>query len=313
MVECPQCSSQYPVRDGVLDLHADPSDTAAKEAEAHRAMIDRYVTDYVPEHLRVYVNGEKAVETLLELPYCRVPKLVESVEAFQRLNALAPDYFALLDRMGLGPEDVVIEVGSAGCWSARRLRERAGVVIATDISPNLYQAQAILPHVAHFDRVLCDMTVMPFRDAMADFVFGVATIHHLDALEPAFAQFHRVLKPGGRAVFFEEPVAGRWDRRAKESFGVEDKELGFQEHVYTIPEYFSAARRAGLIPSVEPLPGLLADPARNWPRARKIGLRVLRSRFGYSRLMTRFVYPFMLWFYPRIPFPRFGLVLRKRG
>lgn len=45
---------------------------------------------------------------------------------------------------------------------------------------------------------------LPFQTASADVVFGIAILHHLD-LEKVSAEVHRVLKPGGRAIF-QEPV-----------------------------------------------------------------------------------------------------------
>ena len=44
---------------------------------------------------------------------------------------------------------------------------------------------------------------------------------------------------------------------------------------------------------------------------RKLGLKYLESPVGLAAISTRFLYPFMLRFYPKIPFPRFALVLDK--
>ena len=45
---------------------------------------------------------------------------------------------------------------------------------------------------------------LPFPDASIDVVFGIAILHHLD-LQLVAKEVHRVLKPGGRAIF-QEPV-----------------------------------------------------------------------------------------------------------
>lgn len=45
---------------------------------------------------------------------------------------------------------------------------------------------------------------LPFPDASIDVVFGIAILHHLD-LQLVSREVHRVLKPGGRAIF-QEPV-----------------------------------------------------------------------------------------------------------
>jgi SAM-dependent methyltransferase len=45
---------------------------------------------------------------------------------------------------------------------------------------------------------------LPFPDGSVDIVFGIAILHHLD-LALVSKEVHRVLKPGGRAIF-QEPV-----------------------------------------------------------------------------------------------------------
>src|SRR5438067_9344180 len=50
-----------------------------------------------------------------------------------------------------------------------------------------------------------DAESLPFPDASFDLVLGHAVLHHLPNLERAFAEFHRVLAPGGRIAFAGEP------------------------------------------------------------------------------------------------------------
>jgi SAM-dependent methyltransferase len=50
-----------------------------------------------------------------------------------------------------------------------------------------------------------DAERLPFDDASFDLVFGHAVLHHLPALDRAFAEFRRVLAPGGTLAFCGEP------------------------------------------------------------------------------------------------------------
>jgi SAM-dependent methyltransferase len=50
-----------------------------------------------------------------------------------------------------------------------------------------------------------DAESLPFDDESFDLVLGHAVLHHLPGLERAFAELHRVLRPGGRMVFAGEP------------------------------------------------------------------------------------------------------------
>jgi SAM-dependent methyltransferase len=50
-----------------------------------------------------------------------------------------------------------------------------------------------------------DAESLPFGDESFDLVLGHAVLHHLPDLDRAFAEFHRVLRPGGRILFAGEP------------------------------------------------------------------------------------------------------------
>src|SRR5919107_673627 len=56
--------------------------------------------------------------------------------------------------------------------------------------------------------VAADAAELPFDDESFDLVFGHAVLHHLPALDRSFAEFHRVLKPGGTLFFAGEPSLG---------------------------------------------------------------------------------------------------------
>jgi SAM-dependent methyltransferase len=51
----------------------------------------------------------------------------------------------------------------------------------------------------------CDAASLPFADESFDLVFGHAVLHHLPELDRAFAEFARVLRPGGTLYFGGEP------------------------------------------------------------------------------------------------------------
>jgi SAM-dependent methyltransferase len=51
----------------------------------------------------------------------------------------------------------------------------------------------------------CDAAELPFADESFDLVLGHAVLHHLPDLDRCFAEFARVLKPGGTLFFAGEP------------------------------------------------------------------------------------------------------------
>ena len=54
-------------------------------------------------------------------------------------------------------------------------------------------------------RVCCDANNLPFRSGSVPFVFCYETLHHFPDPTPIIAEAHRVLCPGGRLFFHEEP------------------------------------------------------------------------------------------------------------
>src|SRR5215207_5883623 len=102
-----------------------------------------------------------------------------------------------------------LEIGAGtGYFTLNMLQD--GVVreaVATDISPGMLDAlQANAQRIGvQVQTVACDAERLPFDDESFDLVLGHAVLHHIPHLDVAFAEFMRVLRPGGRFVFAGEP------------------------------------------------------------------------------------------------------------
>jgi SAM-dependent methyltransferase len=79
---------------------------------------------------------------------------------------------------------------------------------ATDISPGMLTrlaATAAALEVENVTTVATEAETLPFADESFDLVFGHAVLHHIPDLDRAFAEFRRVLRPGGMIAFAGEP------------------------------------------------------------------------------------------------------------
>lgn len=89
----------------------------------------------------------------------------------------------------------------AACGTGRHsvwLAEQGHEVIGVDSSPDmLAKAKTKLPQ-ARFETG--DLTALPLPDASVDAALCALALVHLPDLRPAFAEFARVLRPGGRLV-----------------------------------------------------------------------------------------------------------------
>lgn len=102
-----------------------------------------------------------------------------------------------------------LEIGAGTGYFSLTLLQ-AGVIreaVCTDISPGML---ATLRENAgrlglQVETVATDAESLPFADASFDLVLGHAILHHIPDLDRAFAEFHRVLQPGGTVVFAGEP------------------------------------------------------------------------------------------------------------
>ena len=102
-----------------------------------------------------------------------------------------------------------LEIGAGTGYFSLNLLQ-AGVVreaTCTDISPGMIHAlQGNARELGLPVRTArADAESLPFPDRSFDLVLGHAVLHHLPNLGRAFAEFHRLLRPGGRIAFAGEP------------------------------------------------------------------------------------------------------------
>ncbi|HEY7891493.1 MAG TPA: class I SAM-dependent methyltransferase [Solirubrobacteraceae bacterium] len=102
-----------------------------------------------------------------------------------------------------------LEIGSGTGYFTLNMM-RAGLIehaTCSDISPGMLETLS-----ANAERLelnvqtrLADAERLPFDDGSFDLVLGHAVLHHIPDLAQAFAEFERVLAPGGTVLFAGEP------------------------------------------------------------------------------------------------------------
>jgi ubiquinone/menaquinone biosynthesis C-methylase UbiE len=108
-----------------------------------------------------------------------------------------------------GPFARSLEIGAGtGYFSLNLMQDGViGAATCTDISPGMLET--LEGNAARLglevETAACDAAELPFDDESFDLVLGHAVLHHLPDLDRAFAEFHRVLAPGGTLFFAGEP------------------------------------------------------------------------------------------------------------
>jgi ubiquinone/menaquinone biosynthesis C-methylase UbiE len=110
----------------------------------------------------------------------------------------------------VGRFDDALEIGSGTGYFSLNLMQQGliGRLTATDISPGMLEQLASTAAGLGLDDVTTVVTeaeTLPFDDESFDLVLGHAVLHHIPDLDRAFAEFKRVLRPGGSIVFAGEP------------------------------------------------------------------------------------------------------------
>jgi ubiquinone/menaquinone biosynthesis C-methylase UbiE len=102
-----------------------------------------------------------------------------------------------------------LEIGSGTGYFSLNLLQLGAIqsLTATDISAGMLKrlANTAAGLGLEAETVQTEAEELPFEDESFDLVFGHAVLHHIPDLDKAFAEFRRVLRPGGAIAFCGEP------------------------------------------------------------------------------------------------------------
>jgi SAM-dependent methyltransferase/uncharacterized protein YbaR (Trm112 family) len=228
LIRCRECGLERSIDGGIVDLLYEPPDFVVREA----AGLERFA--------EVMRREGWDRERILQLPYWDVGYWLNQQRAIRYVLTEVP--FRAGQR--------ILDVGANTCWASNILARRGLDVVALDITSTELQDLATADYFldsgeVYFERVLSVMFDPAFVDACFDYVFCCETMHHNDPdnLDRTMRELHRILRPGGRLLMLNEPL--RFPLRPKRHHGEEVAEFEGHEHVYSLHEYWRAARAAG--------------------------------------------------------------------
>lgn len=141
----------------------------------------------------------------------------------------------------------VLEVGpGTGNNTQAFLEQHPGNLIALDHSRGMLDIGREKVPQARW--LLGDVEHLPFPEAAFDYAFGVYVLHHLQKLEFAFQQCHRVLKPGATLAFVTAPIS--YIQRHPMNAYFPSFSKADLERFQSVKEIVSAMKSAGFKPGV---------------------------------------------------------------
>jgi SAM-dependent methyltransferase len=160
----------------------------------------------------------------------------EPGQYYQQISAC---FEQAVTRLEASKFDRVLEVGAeADYYFLSWFRERGSECHAANIF-----FQSCHPGIEGWpERTLADMNCLPYRDEVFDLVLLSATSHHSPNLDLTVKEVTRVLRPGGAALFLNDPING-WFKRLGGRISHENRSGLVHENEYSIWQYHRAFRR----------------------------------------------------------------------
>jgi len=160
--------------------------------------------------------------------------------------------------LGVRDGDVLVDAPAGGGYLARHLTP--GVrYIAVDPVGEFFRR---CPGKQGSDRLHCPLDAIGLRDSTADVVVSLAGLHHEPCLPAIFAEFHRLLRPGGR-LGVAEVAAGSAPARFLNGFVDACNSLGHEGNFLDegVTELLQAAGLVDVSLESAPLEWRFSDPA----------------------------------------------------
>ncbi len=227
-LHCQECQSERPVRDGVADLMPDPLPEVKAEAEG----LERFAQEMRRD------GWDRA----------RILRLPNDDSGYWWAQGRAMEH--LLETISFTPGQRILDVGANTCWASATFARAGLCTVALDIS--MVEMQGLRTadwwfeeQGTYFERVLAQMSALPFADDSFDWVFCCEVLHHNSrhTMTESLREIHRVLRPGGRLLVVNEPL--RWPTDLKRDHACEVAQFDGNEHVYFFHEYLRIAWSAG--------------------------------------------------------------------
>jgi len=227
---CINCNAVYPIKEGILNMMLRGNTKLENEKNGWE----------------VFAQSENWLDPpadyLLQLPNPQKKIPADTLN----WDSHRTNFYTALKGVDIQNKSI-LELGAGRCWSSRELALRGADVVATDIMDHktlgLGAAETQMNHYAvFFERVVCDMNKLPFRENIFDVVFVTGSLHHTNNLSKTINDVARVLKDKGTFIAANEAAGGFY---SIENPKMKGNQSGINEHKYYTLRYLFYLKKSG--------------------------------------------------------------------
>jgi SAM-dependent methyltransferase len=142
---------------------------------------------------------------------------------------------------------VVLDVGCNNGYGTKEISRHAAATVGVDVSAQAIEEARRRYAADGIDFRVFDGAKLPFEDEHFDLVASFQVIEHIAEVDPYLSEIHRVLKPGGVAVFTTPNATIRLDPGAKPWNRFHVREYASDELLKTLQGRFPQVVIRGLL------------------------------------------------------------------
>lgn len=108
----------------------------------------------------------------------------------------------IISHLGLNNRDKILEIGCFVGEFTRMIAKSKAIIFAIDIAPKAIALAKSRIKQRNINFTVDDIENSKFKNNSFDYIYGNAILHHIN-LTKSLTEIKRVLKPGGKFIFFE--------------------------------------------------------------------------------------------------------------
>eukprot|EP00026_Physarum_polycephalum_P010413 Phypoly_transcript_10577.p1 GENE.Phypoly_transcript_10577~~Phypoly_transcript_10577.p1 ORF type:complete len:396 (-),score=64.72 Phypoly_transcript_10577:46-1233(-) len=149
--------------------------------------------------------------------------------------------------------EVVVDLGSGGgldCFLASSKVGPSGKVYGIDMTPEMLaraKENAAKRNITNVEFLKGDIEALPLPDAVADLVISNCVINLVPNKQKAFAEIHRILKPGGRLAISDIVIKKDFPPEVKANVGMFSACFTGAMHFADVPKILESAGFQGIL------------------------------------------------------------------